>query len=386
MALCAAAAALAIAVVLVSVVAAGTLRQRDEAVRTGVLARLAHQLEAVLRDSDPEGLAAALETFGQANKGSIAGVEVTSPQGSLGRWGNVGGSGVYEQQLMLGPGWRGAAGRGGFGPGRGGPPLRVRMAPGPELGSTGALPGVLVAGSIVAALMLLGLAAGASRGLLHRERLAAVEAERERLGAVALAGAGLAHRVRNPLAAIKGTAQLMAADALEGEKGRIDRIVASAERIEALLGRLLQFARPPETHPETLDLAELAREVAARAGGSVALETEGDTAVIADREQVESVIEEFLANARAFDPQGTLEVSVGRSGGWIELSVADRGPGLDVDPRKAFEPYVTSRPDGTGLGLAIVRTLAAANGGEATLGPRPGGGTVAILRLPAAGA
>ncbi|MEW6338064.1 MAG: sensor histidine kinase [Acidobacteriota bacterium] len=380
-----AAAALAIAVVAVSAIAARTLRQRDEAVRTGTLAGLAHQLEAVLRDSDPEHLASILEGFGRANARNLTGLEVASPQGSLGRWGDVGGSGVYEQQLMLGPGWRGAAGRGGFGPGRGGPPLRVRIAPGPELGSAGALPVVLVAGSIAAALTLLGLAAAASRGLLHREKLAAVEAERERLGAVALAGAGLAHRVRNPLAAIKGTAQLMAADAREGERGRIERIVASAERIEALLGRLLQFARPPETHPEVVDLAEVAREVVVRAGGAVTVETRGSTVVTADREQVESVIEELLANARAFDSQGTLELSVVRGGGWVELSVADRGAGLDVDPVRAFEPYVTGRPDGTGLGLAIVRTLAAANGGEARLEPRQGGGTVAVLRLPAGG-
>ncbi|HYN40593.1 MAG TPA: ATP-binding protein, partial [Thermoanaerobaculia bacterium] len=64
------------------------------------------------------------------------------------------------------------------------------------------------------------------------------------------------------------------------------------------------------------------------------------------------------------------------------LDVADRGPGLDLDPASAFEPYVTSRPDGTGLGLAIVKALAVANGGSATIAPRPGGGCVASLSLP----
>lgn len=184
---------------------------------------------------------------------------------------------------------------------------------------------------------------------------------------MALAGAGLAHRVRNPLAAIRGTAQLMAVDAREAENGRIDRIVAAAERIEAVLGRLLQFARPPETHPETLDLAGLAREVVARAGGSATVAATGGAVVVADREQVESVIEELLANARAFDPQGTLEVSVGCSGGWVELSVADRGSGLDVDSLKAFEPYVTSRPDD----LALHRGAAAVAPPQATGGAPP---------------
>jgi signal transduction histidine kinase len=106
--------------------------------------------------------------------------------------------------------------------------------------------------------------------------------------------------------------------------------------------------------------------------------------VNADREHVETILEELLANARAFDPAGTAEVAVRRHGARALLEVLDRGPGLDLDPASAFEPYVTSRVDGTGLGLAIVRALAVANGGSATLGPRPEGGCVATLSLPAA--
>ena len=74
----------------------------------------------------------------------------------------------------------------------------------------------------------------------------------------------------------------------------------------------------------------------------------------------------------------------GSPGAWRSLEVCDRGPGLTIEPKQAFDPYVTTRPEGTGLGLAIVRALARASGGDVTLAPRPGGGMVARLVVPAA--
>jgi signal transduction histidine kinase len=65
------------------------------------------------------------------------------------------------------------------------------------------------------------------------------------------------------------------------------------------------------------------------------------------------------------------------------VEVRDRGRGLAIDAERAFDPYVTTRPEGTGLGLATVRALARANGGDITLAARKGGGCVARLALPA---
>ena len=210
------------------------------------------------------------------------------------------------------------------------------------------------------------------------------------LATIARAGAGLAHRLRNPLAVVKGTAQLLEERVPGGERERVARIVAASGRMETILSRLLDFARPPEPQPAAFDLAGLARDVAARfaggVGGRAPVRAEGPVPARADREHVETILEELLANARAFDPDGEIEVTVRRESGRAVVEVADRGPGPGVDPQGAFEPYVTSRPDGTGLGLAIVRSLAAANGGSAALGARPGGGCVATLVLPEEGA
>jgi two-component system sensor histidine kinase HydH len=219
--------------------------------------------------------------------------------------------------------------------------------------------------------------------MAERRRREEAEAESSRLATLARAGAGLAHRLRNPLAVVKGTAQLLAERAPERDRERVERIVVASERMETILSRLLDFARPPAPQKSSFDLSELCRDVVSRSGGG-AVKDPGAVLASADREHVETILEELLANARSFDPHGTVEVSVRRQPANVVVDVADRGPGLGLDAASAFEPYVTSRPDGTGLGLAIVRALAVANGGSASLAPRPGGGCVATLSLPAA--
>jgi signal transduction histidine kinase len=263
--------------------------------------------------------------------------------------------------------------------------LRLRLQPAPALGRDSSLARFVLAGGFAAAFALVALAVVAARGLAERERREAAEADARRLATVARAGAGLAHRLRNPLAVVKGTAQLLEERVPGTERERAARIVAASVRMETILGRLLDFARPPAPQPTTFDLAALAREVAAR-GEGIAVRADAPVAVHADREHVETVLEELLANARAFDPDGTVEVAVARRDGRARLDVSDRGPGPEHDPDGAFEPYATSRPDGTGLGLAIVRALAVANGGSASLAARPGGGCVASLVLPGTGA
>jgi len=380
--------------------ASRTLRQRDAAVRDGVLSRAAHELEASLRGATPEEATTVLTEFLSRNTDIVDGAAVVGPAGVLASAGADSTNG-YEVTAALGREWRpallgaepgsggGFMGGRGSGAGRGMPPMRLRLRPAPALGREPALAGLVLAGGAAAALALVGLAFVASRGFAERERREAAEAESQRLATVARAGAGLAHRLRNPLAVVKGTAQLLDGRVPESERERIVRIVTASERMETILSRLLDFARPPDPQPASFDLAALAREVASHGGEEAAgatVRADSPVAARADREHVETILEELLANARAFDPKGTLEVAVRAEGSRAVVEVADRGPGLDLDPASAFEPYVTSRPDGTGLGLAIVRSLATANGGAASLAPRPGGGCVATLALPAEGA
>lgn len=391
--------------------ASRSLRQRDAAVRDGVLSRAAHELESSLRGVTPREAVSVLEEFLSRNAKTVDGAAVMSPDGVLASAGADSVDG-YEVMAALGREWRPAlfgaeagggpgsgggpgagfmGGRGpGPGPGRGMPQIRLRLRPTPALGREPALARLVLAGGASAALALVGLAFVAARGLAERARREAAEAEGQRLATVARAGAGLAHRLRNPLAVVKGTAQLLDGRVPESERERVVRIVTASERMETILSRLLDFARPPDPQPASFDLVALVREVASRGGEEpppgVAVRADRPVPVRADREHVETILEELLANARAFDPNGAIEVTVRAEGSRAVVEVADRGPGLEVDPASAFEPYVTSRPEGTGLGLAIVRSLAAANGGSASLASRTDGGCVATLALPGEGA
>ncbi len=385
--------------------ASRSLRQRDAAVRDGLLSRAVHDLEALLRGVGPEEAGQVLEAFLRERAATVEGVAVVGPHGVIARAG-ADSDGGFEATAALGREWRtavlgpdagaGPGGGPGFmggrgpGAGRGMPQIRIRLKPAPAVGREPALAGLVLAGGAAAALALVGLALVAARGLAERERREAAEAESLRLATVARAGAGLAHRLRNPLAVVKGTAQLLEGRVPDAERERAARIVAASERMETILSRLLDFARPPAPQPAPFDLVEVARDVAAREvagrGGGVSVRAEAPVRVRADREHVETILEELLANARAFDPEGTIEVSVTAEGKRGVVEVADRGPGPGLDPATAFEPYATSRPDGTGLGLAIVRSLASANGGTAALTARAGGGCVASLALPGEGA
>ncbi len=384
----AAAGVLAIGLLGVSLVAARTLRERDAAVRDGILARAGHELEARLRESGPEGAPAALEDFVRERTAVLAGAGVAGPAGLVATAGETAAA-PYEMPAMLGPDWRGMAGMGrGGGPmmGRGGmrSPFVLRLYPAEGTGRETRLAGALVLGSAVAGAGLLAFSIFAARGLAERRRVERLEAERQRLDALALAGAGLAHRIRNPLAAIKGTAQLMAdrPDAPPGE--RAARIVEASGRIEGLLTQLLRFARPPEPLAEPFDLSALAREVAERAGG-LALEAGAPVPALGDEGHAREVLEELVANARAHGASSGIALAVFGEGDRSVAEVRDRGPGLSIEPSKAFEPYVTTRDGGTGLGLPVVRALARASGGDVTLAPRTGGGCVARLILPRGG-
>jgi signal transduction histidine kinase len=381
----AAAGLLAVALIGVALVTVRTLRERDAAVRDGMLGRAGHELEARLRESGPEGASAAIEAFVRTSGSVLAGAAVAGPAGFAAKGGEREGAPV-EMPAMLGRDWSPMTGMGqGRGPmmgrGRMGSPFVLRLYPAPGAGHETRLAGALVLGSAIAGAGLLGFSLIAARGLSERRRLERVEAERERLDALALAGAGLAHRIRNPLAAIKGTAQLIADQPASAAGERAVRIVAASRRIEELLTQLLRFARPPEPLAEPFDLTALARETAERAGG-LRLEQGEAVMAVGDRGHALEIVEELIANARAHDASGEISLAVGKEAGRSLLEVRDRGPGLAVDPEEAFDPYVTTRPGGTGLGLPLVRALARASGGDVTLAAREGGGCVARLSLP----
>jgi two-component system sensor histidine kinase HydH len=248
--------------------------------------------------------------------------------------------------------------------------------------------GWLLVVGIGAALTLTGLAAVLVRWSLGRESAVRAAEQARRLATLGQVSAVLAHEIRNPLASLKGNAQLLAMAMPEGERSRAkaDRVVAEATRLETLSNDLLEFARHGEVRVADADPVALVRDAAETvAAGRIDIDA-GDAprSWPLDADKIRSVVVNLLENAAAMS-DGRIEVRLGRAGRDLALSIRDHGAGIaDADLGHVFEPFFTRREHGTGLGLAVARRLVELHGGTITAGNAAGGGAVFRLTLPRA--
>jgi signal transduction histidine kinase len=257
--------------------------------------------------------------------------------------------------------------------------------------AAGGIPERALTAELAAAFLAVGSQAVASIDRLDALRDAQ---QRRALAAVGEMAAGLAHEIRNPLAAVHGAAQALGPDAdPEQSREMLEVIREEAERLGRVVGEFLEYARAESTRREAVDLGELALKVArAAAAAGIGLEITVDApagapAASADPEQVRRVFENLVRNAwEATGSGGTLRVVVeaGRPG-QVQVRFEDNGPGIeDEEISRVFEPFHSTRAEGTGLGLALVHRVVDAHGGTVELEGRPGRGAAFTIRLPAA--
>lgn len=206
----------------------------------------------------------------------------------------------------------------------------------------------------------------------------------------------VSHELKTPLTAIRGYAEGLEEGMLTPEHA-VSVIRTEAARLERLIADLLHLARLNrqrfDIHPTTVDLAEIARESAARhaarardLGVQIHLEDRSTAPAKADPDRLLQALSNLVENALRCTPPGgrvTLAASAGK------LTVTDTGPGIAREelPR-AFERFFLYRRHngdrvvGTGLGLAIVRELAQAMGGDVEVRSPPGAGAAFTIQLP----
>jgi len=240
----------------------------------------------------------------------------------------------------------------------------------------------------VAAASLLGVAIV----LVRREaRRAREERERERERRLAHLGemsAVLAHEIKNPLASLKGNAQLlsqMLAKALpEGDKPRskADRIVDEAVRLETLTNDLLKFVRTGEIHRAPTDPGALVREAAQSVPGEVTVDTANAPPTWPlDAGRIREVVVNLVDNAVAAG--APVNAAVRADGKHLVIEVSDHGPGVPEDARETiFEPFHTTKTHGTGLGLAVARRVVESHGGTLSVTSAPSGGALFRAEIP----
>ncbi|MBR9990963.1 MAG: two-component sensor histidine kinase [Gemmatimonadetes bacterium] len=224
--------------------------------------------------------------------------------------------------------------------------------------------------------------------------------EQRRLTLLGEMSAVLAHEIRNPLASLKGNAQLLAERLPPDsrEQARAQRVISEATRLEALTTDLLEFARATslDRHPveplEVLgasigDVADDGFEIDAAAYIAWRDRTSGNGHWPMDAARIRQTLVNVLQNARQASPAGSRPVvRVAVEDGRLVYEVRDFGEGLAAGTEsRIFDPFFTTRTNGTGLGLAVARRAVEMHGGNVTARNHDEGGAVFRIEIPAGG-
>ncbi|MFQ5498748.1 MAG: nitrogen regulation protein NR(II), partial [Candidatus Zixiibacteriota bacterium] len=227
--------------------------------------------------------------------------------------------------------------------------------------------------------------------LTDAKKLEAKVRSADRLAAIGELSASIAHEIRNPLAAISGSVEVLQKELqLRGESGGLmDLIVKESHRLSRLLTDFLSFARVDSSSFEKVELGHVINDVmrilshhqSFSSGIELRLETdEPTTYVIGDADLIKQLLLNLAVNScEAFGERpGLLAFHIISSGdgGVVELVVQDDGPGMTRETMKQiFRPFYSTKKQGSGLGLAIVHRICTAIHADINVDSRSGAGT-----------
>jgi len=243
------------------------------------------------------------------------------------------------------------------------------------------------------------------RDITERKQAEEALQRAEHLAIVGEMAAGLAHEIKNPLAGIKVSIEVLATDleTTHEDKEIFGRIIDEINRIETLLKNLLSYAIPPRPQFAPFDVDKIIDSAVKAAGFSLRSPANGSRPrevkdiqfvkdlsgqlprIIADSAQLQQVILNLLLNAvSAIRETGTISVETSsHTKGSIRIVVSDNGKGIDIeDIQKIFLPFFTTKPKGTGLGLSICKRLIEQQNGTINVARNPEGGLRFTIDLP----
>jgi two-component system sensor histidine kinase PilS (NtrC family) len=210
--------------------------------------------------------------------------------------------------------------------------------------------------------------------------------------------AGLAHEIRNPLASITGSIQILRQDLTLSETNEklMQIVLRGKEQLEGFLRDFLLMTRPAPGMRTTFDVREIVREVLESLRyvpdwlderHRVVVELPAVPLLIqANKTEIRQILWNVILNALQAMPSGgtlTVKADLLQSEGRMSLRIMDTGSGIaETDLQKIFEPFFTTREEGTGLGLAVVRRIIEYYGGKIDIRSQPHQGTICTLWLP----
>ncbi|MBV9010257.1 MAG: PAS domain-containing protein [Verrucomicrobia bacterium] len=237
------------------------------------------------------------------------------------------------------------------------------------------------------------------RDITESRRSAEKALEGERLNALTLLAAGVAHEIGNPLNSLNIHLQLMEREVRKPEgrpRGQLQESIDIARgeisRLDSIVTQFLRAIRPskPQLKPENINaLVEEAVQFFGPEIGSrdIVVETElrPDLPLLQlDRDQMKQAFYNIIKNSfEAMKSRGILRIRTDADESHVRVSFTDNGGGMSADAlSRVFEPYYTTKAEGSGLGLLIVRRIVREHGGELAIESTEGKGLTLTIRLP----
>jgi two-component system sensor histidine kinase PilS (NtrC family) len=222
----------------------------------------------------------------------------------------------------------------------------------------------------------------------------------KRLALIGEMAAGLAHEMRNPLASIAGSIELLTQGLVldETDKRLMQIILRGKDQLDSFVRDFLLLARPIPEKREPVNVYEITSEVLDNLKLSndwsekitVVQKLENKINIMANKEQIRQVIRNLALNAvQAMKEEGgTLSIEIKEKyledrKEYVEIKIGDTGQGIEVeDMKKVFEPFFTNKEKGTGLGLTIVGRIVEGYKGKIKIDSKINQGTTCIVLLP----
>jgi two-component system sensor histidine kinase PilS (NtrC family) len=220
----------------------------------------------------------------------------------------------------------------------------------------------------------------------------------QRLASIGRLSAAIAHEIRNPLASISGSVEVLKTlpGTVPETRQLTDIVVREVDHLNSLITSMLEYARPQLEEHKPVDVSEVVREVAS-AFKQESRDVELQVGVVARglaviggaQSQLRQVVWNLVRNAaEAMTEKGQIHVTVSDrevdGQRQVVVSVADNGPGI---PKKnldhVFEPFFSTKPKGTGLGLATVARIVEDHRGTIDIASEPNQGTTVTMQFPA---
>lgn len=215
----------------------------------------------------------------------------------------------------------------------------------------------------------------------------------EKMAAVGQLAAGIAHEIRNPLAGISGSVELLSQQFTTDDDKKLGKIILKEiSRLNNLISEFLDFSKPEKPPVDMVDLNSLLKEVVQSAKGATSFQIKveeklSDKAMIlGHRDKLKQAFLNIVINSiQAMDGKtdSLLKVSSHTKDQSVFVRIEDNGCGMKPETRKRmFEPFLTTKPKGTGLGLAITHKILEAHFAEIDVQSEVGKGTIFTLAFP----